>query len=1218
MTIDHIDNRRKIVAALRSELMGPEPAGEIIDLQKGPFEDQPWGHLWSEEHPPEEILRSELPHLRYGVGVLYPEKATEEEAISIPEMAGTVEDPAEINDALEGEQDEIEARESTAFEGLETPDASSDSDSQELQIDSANKFQPASFGISFLVDASVTESLEVYFTGGRYDPQEVQVLASQRFGEEKEASERQVRPQTWHFRRPVALKSTFSGQNIIAVTERGYVQGTDDEAMNLEGFVLRIRCFVKVLPHYPPNQRLVTMVVINDSEGSRLQKCIFQSNFEVRHVARSSERRRILPYPVPESFDSDEDRQIALLYRDSKTFAVGHGCAADWGEFDDDSVAWVQAQPLPVFEAPSTTHDISYETEPGQAIRVPEIEMNLLADPGKRSEALERLEDLQSHYAIWIEATSKTLQELAPELRKTAEENLATCRLTAARLQAGTEFLKENDRAWRAFQIANHAMVLQRSRSRLKLRQNSKQGFGAYPPVGALHDLPTATWRPFQIAFILMALRSAAIPDDSDRELVELIWFPTGGGKTEAYLGLAAFVVAYRRLADPSDTGTAVIMRYTLRLLTQQQLLRASSLICALEFLRCTTNYEDLGSSRFSIGLWVGGGVTPSRRADAVSALHAIQKGRKPEVNLLVLTRCPWCGAEMKFEYPTAKTGFVDGAMEMEQTVKYVCPDPYCFFNPNNEDVLPVEFVDDDIYASPPTIVIGTIDKFATMHGDSARAARSLFGFSPPAAQAQAQRTSSPPSLIIQDELHLISGPLGSTAGLYEALIEELCIDARSETRTRPKVVCSTATIRGFRDQVRALYARDHTQLFPPSGVTAGDSFFAQYARDANKNLLPGKLYVGVHPTGFTSGQTSRVRTFSSLLQAPIDLTPQFEACSAQPRCPYTNDAADCKEVDTRRMCRRAQDPWWTLVIFFNSLRDLGNAISLFQTDLPDYRRVIRRRRKSDLLQLRHAYNPMELTGRLENTEIPTRLAALQVARESDKESAVDVCLASNIIEVGIDVDRLSLLCVVAQPKTTSSYIQVTGRVGRNWKEKPGLVVTIYAADRPRDRSHFEHFRSYHERLYAQVEPTSVTPYARPLLERAFHGVMGAYVRLLGTSSESDSPRPFPEAIYKHFVSRLLGRARRSGFSHEESTISEVASLRMNKWRQKGPARWIGDDEDCLLQPATGNPLQEQRENPPFATAFSMRNVDAPCEMKASDQYMNPDAYAAEFEVDDE
>jgi hypothetical protein len=634
--------------------------------------------------------------------------------------------------------------------------------------------------------------------------------------------------------------------------------------------------------------------------------------------------------------------------------------------------------------------------------------------------------------------------------------------------------------------------------------------------------------------------------------------------------------------------------------------------------LRTGTYAGKLGEARFTIGLWVGGSVTPSERSEAIQALHATLLGKRAEANFLILTRCPWCGAEMKIDFPTSKKGLVDGAMEMEQTVRYVCPDPLCHYHPDNEDVLPVEFIDEDIYDRPPTLVIGTIDKFATMHSNKARKARRLFGYADPEGEQPAARVASPPSLIIQDELHLISGPLGSTAGLYECLVEELCVDARSGSRIRPKIVCSTATIRGYESQVSALYARKSTRLFPPSGIDAGDSFFAQYARTIAGDLLPGRLYVGVHPTGFTSGQTSRVRTFSALLQAPLDLVPQYPSCVGHETCPFTDDEAECDRAKTSRACRRAQDPWWTLLIFFNSLRDLGNAISLFQTDMPDYRRVVRKRRASDMRQMRHAYQPMELTSRLRNTEIPSKLAALEVNRDSDKASPPDVCLASNIIEVGIDVDRLSLLCVVAQPKTTSTYIQVTGRVGRSWKDKPGLVVTIYGADRPRDRSHFEHFRSYHERLYAQVEPTSVTPYSRPLLERALHGVLAAYIRLLGSQPESDSPRPFPEDAYRAFVGRLIGRARRSGFENEEETIAAVAALRMNSWKQKGPSEWLGDDEDCLLQPATGNPLQEHRENPPFATAYSMRNVDAPCELQASDDYISPTAYNVTFEVQDD
>lgn len=1211
MAIDHIANRKKVAAALVAELMGPAPAGDLLDLTKPPFEDKPWVYKWDDEAEPEEVLRGERPHLRFGVGVLYPQSTT----VAAAEAEPTLGDGPD--EALEQPLDQDEERETKAFGELDAePDPLSDEDEHELVIDSANKFQPGSFGISFLIDLRTVQSVNVLFTGGRYDPRDLIVYAPQRPGVDPDEP-RSVREQTWHFRRPVSFECRIASSE-IAKTTRGYVEGEHVGLVNLDGLSLRVRCFVKKLPGHDDAQRLLTIVVVNESTGNRLAQCIYQSKFSVRLESGSSQSvANILPYPEAKALESDEDSQFALLYRSCRTYAVGHGCAADWGEAISGCVAEVFAEPIPFFETPSTTSEITYTNDKGETVRVPEIEMNLLADPDRRAEAISALDKLVDHYVAWEGSIRRRAEAVPAELQTTANLNLDRCRNLADGLRRGIQFLTD-DRAYEAFRIANHAMLLQRFRSKLPIRRRSAQGFGPHPPVPALREFPSTTWRPFQIAFLLLAMRSTVLGTDLEREHVELIWFPTGGGKTEAYLGLAAIACVYRRLETQTDSGTTVLMRYTLRLLTQQQLLRAASLICALEYLRTGTHAAQLGSSRFTIGLWVGGSVTPAERSEAIQALHATLLGRRSESNFLILTRCPWCGAEMKIDFPTSKKGVVDGALEMEQTIRYICPDANCYFNPDNEDILPVEFIDEDIYDSPPTIVIGTIDKFATMHGNKARRARSLFGFAAGQGEEPAARVSSPPSLIIQDELHLISGPLGSTAGLYECLIEELCIDARHGSRIRPKIICSTATIRGYESQVSALYARKNTRLFPPSGIDAGDSFFAQYARNGEGHLLPGRLYVGVHPTGFTSGQTSRVRTFSALLQAPVDLVSQYADCSNEEICPYSDDEAVCQVRKTARECRKAQDPWWTLLIFFNSLRDLGNAISLFQTDMPDYRRVVRKRRGADMRRMRHAYQPMELTSRLRNTEIPSKLAALEVTRDSDKAAPPDVCLASNIIEVGIDVDRLALLCVVAQPKTTSTYIQVTGRVGRSWKDKPGLVVTIYAADRPRDRSHFEHFRSYHERLYAQVEPTSVTPYSRPLLERALHGVIGAYIRLLGTEAESDSPRPFPEEDYKDFIGKLLGRARRSGFREEEETIAAVAALRLNKWKQKGPDKWLGDEPTCLLQPATGNPLQEQREDPPFATAYSMRNVDAPCELRASDEYMNASAYAVTFEVDDE
>ena len=249
--------------------------------------------------------------------------------------------------------------------------------------------------------------------------------------------------------------------------------------------------------------------------------------------------------------------------------------------------------------------------------------------------------------------------------------------------------------------------------------------------------------------------------------------------------------------------------------------------------------------------------------------------------------------------------------------------------------------------------------------------------------------------------MHLISGPLGSLTGLYESLIEELCTDRRNKHVVPPKIVCSTATIRRYQAQVQALFAREKVTLFPPPGLGADDSFFARYATADNGTPLPGRLFVGVHAPGLGSQQTVQVRVFEALLQAASSLPIE------------------------------EQDPWWTMLLFYNSLRELGGALTLFDSDIPDYRTVLGDRMNIPLDQRRRAYVVEELTGRIRSDEVPSMMAKLSVPRTTESSHTVDVCLATNIIEVGIDIDRLSLMGVVGQPKTTSQYIQVTGRVGR-------------------------------------------------------------------------------------------------------------------------------------------------------------------------------------------
>ena len=479
--------------------------------------------------------------------------------------------------------------------------------------------------------------------------------------------------------------------------------------------------------------------------------------------------------------------------------------------------------------------------------------------------------------------------------------------------------------------------------------------------------------------------------------------------------------------------------------------------------------------------------------------------------------------------------------------------------------------IDDDIYERRPTLVIGTVDKFAMLAWRPE--ARALFGVGP-----TGERECSPPGLIIQDELHLISGPLGSMTGLYEAVIEDLCTDYRVETPTKPKVICSTATIRRFQEQAKALFARERTDLFPPPGLSAADSFFSTYARSDDGTLARGRTFVGVYAPALGSIQTAEVRTFTTLLQAPKAMPPE------------------------------QRDPWWTVLSFFNSLREIGTAATLFQSDIPDRLKILRRRLGLDYKEVRRLYEVMELTSRLKSDDVPKAIEALEIVvegRPRPRNYPVDACLASNIIEVGIDIDRLSLLTIVGQPKSTSQYIQIAGRVGRRWQERPGLVVTVLGPNNPRDRSHYERFRSYHERLYAQVEPTSVTPYSPPVLDRALHAVMAAYIRQYGDLNMASSPLPVPDEKLNRLREILEARVAQID-PNEGSMFSAKFSQRLREWRTwmrtEWDTRFAAGDVGLLTAAGSYLPAEDWRFTWP--TPMSMRNVDAECRAEITRAYL--------------
>lgn len=927
---------------------------------------------------------------------------------------------------------------------------------------------------------------------------------------------------------------------------------------------------------YNKNQYIVTIILINrDNQDISLDsKCLFQSYFEV-NIKSNNIESNILPYPDNnEGLFTDDEKSLALIYRKSQTYAIGHGCSADWKFEGENLVTQVSAESLPEYEVPSITSDIIKED--GSKLEVPMAEL-----AGLRGEnGLVYLEELITLYQRWIENQKENIVELSNIYKQAGIENIKNCEDAVKRMKEGLDYLKDKDNPiiLKAFQLANHAILLQQIQSKVDkrlVRYDSEKEMilfdGKYNEPDPLKPgIGRGKWRPFQIAFILMSLKSVAEGESPERDIVDLIWFPTGGGKTEAYLGLAAFTMFLRRLRDKEDTGVSVLMRYTLRLLTAQQFLRASRLICAMEYLR-KKNVEELGNKEFTIGIWLGSTTTPNTLKDARKNLRDLRESKYAK-NQLLIEKCPWCGAEMgKVEYREEVPDYIPNVIGYDRLgndVIFRCPDHVCEFTMG----LPIKIIDEQLYKEPPSFLIATVDKFAMLAWE--QEARALFGI-----DDNGQRFTSPPGLIIQDELHLISGPLGSMVGIYEILINELCTDKRGDKNISPKIIASTATISKYKEQVEALYGKKDTKLFPPPGLDAADSFFAHFAKNDDGSLKPGKKYVGINAPGLGSVQTAQVRAFSTLLQST-------------------------KFLDDDE----SRDPWWSCMVFFNSLRELGTTLSLLQSDIPSYLKVIKNRLGIDKWEeVRSLTNIMELTSRLEDDKISEAIAKLETRYNKDN-SCVDICLASSMIEVGIDIDRLSLMAVTGQPKTTSQYIQVTSRIGRKWWERPGLIVTIYSPSKPRDRSHFEKFRSYHEKLYAQVEPTSVTPFSLPVLDRASHAIMVAYVRQVSKKEDIKTPYPYPSELINELKEIILPRITK----YDSNLIQEFNKMfekRSNEWKKWERIHWTTkwDDEDLPLLRRPGDYVGPRSKEVVWAIPTSLRNVDAECRLEITKLYQSDD-----------
>jgi hypothetical protein len=801
------------------------------------------------------------------------------------------------------------------------------------------------------------------------------------------------------------------------------------------------------------------------------------------------------------------------------------------------------------------------------------------------------LRHLPNAYGAWLDDQRRrpldrtTLEDTRDQLMKDADD-------ARARIAAGIDLLETDPSVCEAFKIANQAMhiaALQADRQ----REDHRYVEGKVP-----------AWRPFQLAFFLMSLPALADPKHPDRRRADLIYFPTGGGKTEAYLGLVAFTLILRRLRGKSrpdeGRGVSVILRYTLRLLTLDQLGRAATLICALEEVR-RRDPKKLGNGRFAVGLWVGRGATANRLKEVAAALADYTSAR--EESPFPLTKCPWCGEGIRIE--NIKMVDEEGNPSKTKYTRAVvyCAAPDCLFTEAKRagQGLPVVFVDEQIYQELPDFIVATVDKFAMMpwRGQAGmlfgRAThlkgRRVFGVmdDPPKDATKLPEGLLPPELIIQDELHLISGPLGTMVGLYEAAIDYLCERRVGDVTCVPKVVCSTATVRRAKEQIRALFGREMV-LFPPRGIDEGDNFFAAPAPLSEKE---GRLYVGVGAPGRALRAVS-VRAYATLL------------------------AAAQRWFDPKGEPKQAADPYMTLVGYFNSLRELGGMRRLVEDEVRN--RVFKfseEKRPHDFPgqhpwgASRRLLEPAELTSRESTERVKDTKARLADRHASVTGKPVDVVLASSMISVGLDVDRLGLMVVAGQPKTTSEYIQATSRVGRAY---PGLVVTCLHVMRPRDRSHYERFHAYHESFYREVEATSVTPYSHQTLDRGLVGTCLAMVRhsvdRMGPPTgamEIHEQRPAVERVLERLVSRARGhRDFRDG--EAEARLADYVSRRgksfLDAWERvidaakKGAATRQYSEYDgvkaagkWLLYTANDEPPNDRDERE-FLAPTSMRDVE--------------------------
>ena len=1162
----------------------------------------------------EQEIISNYPLSRYYSGILFPEREIEKE-----DSIGENDNTNANSELLDGKEEEVfnENDENENYDDENDYIKPKPVDISK-EYSEANQYFPTNFGLSFCVPKE-TKSLNITFSFAKY----IQLNPIQAKIEiKKDEYDKFVNNPLNPIKKYLVFENGFmffnkekfseSGLTVYSLKEHFTQQEKQKELLYSPAYKkvdkLLGRLWQRV-KHEPLVKKLILsenseneseeLSLVEDNESKKIITCYYKKIHETNHgkfvkilmANRESQPKKkfsfsnenlnqkalfqceisvngttFLPYKqLIESNPFDEElNTINFQYREEHSYGIGHGCAVQWD--NDTKPKELKTTFLPEVDIKSYSNEFK-DDFPGDLKEITQLKkLSIWTDLDKNG-IVEKLKLFVNEYEKWIIKQKDT--KAKPNYQKSLNSIINNQEKTYKRLIRNIEYLNSSDVAFKSFLIANTAMYIQMLISNKDLFGEKEVELSDINNDFSYNDINffknhnfNPEYRPFQLAFFLLNIESTIETESEERnDIVDLLWFPTGGGKTEAYLALTAYTIASRRILhkEKSD-GVSVIMRYTLRLLTAQQFERATKLILSLDFLRKQfTDSDDFyfGNNQVSIGMWVGASTTSNYYKDAKIIYDNISKeiiklntkknhfSNLNKINTFPITSCPWCGSNL---ISKNSIGYYEqGYKATKKSFDTKCLNIDCAFSKE----LPIYYVDDKIYQNPPTLLFATVDKFAMIsHREEGH---KLFN--------SLDKSKMPPDLIIQDELHLLSGPLGSITGLYESLVELLA----TKGKRKPKIITATATTRNTKHQIAMLYGNREFNIFPPLGVTYDDNFFSYVSSNSTRK------HIGFMPTGKTALNT-QIQILGNLFLARIKLYKYFKE----------------KEKLSNEEIAKKESNFWTIVSFYNSLKDVGKIYNKVPAEILTIIKLLHNR-----FGLIYSYGfnfygliyrTKELTSRVESTKIKTLLNELEkpfnLVVENEKKfvkNTVDLVLASNMFSVGIDINRLNVMLMNGQPKNIAEYIQASSRVGR--KDK-GIVVNLLDANRSRDKSYFENYVSFHNAYYKYVEPLSVTPFTEISLDKVLSSLLVCFVRHKQGLNKDNQAKNFNGDINELVV---FMKNRIKNKKQLDYALNRLNAL-SKKWTDKAK-----ENDDLTYKNGLIKPIAEIDE---WSLMMSMREID--------------------------